>query len=145
MSAGIAHAHFNKGSLVAASRPDGPRYRLWGDGTLFAGEDGAAQAALAAHASRQAIAELLEKGHTDITSREIFERFPSYVDVDGTLLSLPQWHETALRELCMRNLFGLRNTQAKRLLITLTSRRLGVPAEDYRQLRQLLKTRQGEP
>jgi hypothetical protein len=57
------------------------------------------------------------------------------------LLSLPQWHETALRELCMHNLFGLGDTQAKRLLIALTSRRLGVPAEDYQQLRQLLKTR----
>ena len=141
LSAGIAHALFNKGSLVVASRPEGPRYRLWGDRTLFAGEEGAAQAALAAHASRQAITELLEKGHTSIASREIFEHFPCYVDVNGKLLSLPQWHETALRELCMHNLFGLRDTQAKRLLITLTSRRLGVPAEDYQQLRQLLKTR----
>ncbi|MGD0063113.1 MAG: hypothetical protein ABSB76_06710 [Streptosporangiaceae bacterium] len=144
LSAGIVHAHFNEGSLVVASRPEGPRYRLWGDRTLFAGEGGAAQAALAAHASRQAITELLEKGHTSITSREIFERFPCYVDVDGVLLSLPQWHETALRELCVHNLFGLRDTQAKRLLITLTSRRLGVPAEDYQQLRQLLKTRPGQ-
>jgi hypothetical protein len=140
LSAGIAHAHFNNGSLVVASRPDGPRYRLWGDRTLFAGEEGAAQAAAAAHASRQAITELLEKGHTGITSREIFERFPSYVDVDGMLLSLPQWHESALRELCVRNLFGLRDTQAKRLLVTLTSPRLGVPAEDFQQLRKLLKS-----
>lgn len=141
MSAGIVHAHFNKGSLIVASQPEGPRYQLWGDRTLFAGQDGATQAARAAHASRQAIAELLEKGHTDITSREIFGYFPSYVDVDGKLLSLPQWHETALRELCERDLFGLRDTQAKRLLITFTSRRLGVPTEDYRQLRQLLKSR----
>lgn len=141
LSAGVAHALFNKDSLVVASRPEGPRYQLWGDRTLFAGEEGAAQAALAAHASRQAITELLEKGHTSITSREIFERFPRYIDVDGMLLSLPQWHETALRELCMHNLFGLGDTQAKRLLITLTSRRLGVPAEDYQELRQQLKTR----
>jgi hypothetical protein len=41
----------------------------------------------------------------------------------------------------MHNLFGLGDTQAKRLLITLTSRRLGVPAEDYQELRQQLKTR----
>ena len=141
LSAGVAHALFNKDSLVVASRPEGPRYQLWGDRTLFAGEEGAAQAALAAHASRQAITELLDKGHTSITSRAIFERFPRYIDVDGMLLSLPQWHETALRELCMHNLFGLGDTQAKRLLITLTSRRLGVPAEDYQELRQQLKTR----
>jgi hypothetical protein len=141
LSAGVAHALFNKDSLVVASRPEGPRYQLWGDRTLFAGEDGAAQAALAAHASRQAITELLEKGHTSITSRAIFERFPRYIDVDGMLLSLPQWHETALRELCMHNLFGLMDTQAKRLLITLTSRRLGVPAGDYQELRQQLETR----
>ncbi len=140
LSAGIVHAYFNKNSLVVASRPEGPRYRLWGDRTLFAGEEGAAQAAIAAHASRQAIAELLEKGHTDITSRTIFERFPRYVDMDGALLPLPRWHETALRELCMHNLFGLRDTQAKRFLITLTARQLGVPTEDYQQLRKLLKT-----
>ena len=144
LSAGTVHAHFNKDSLVVASRPEGPRYRLWGDRTLFAGQEGAMQAALATHASRQAITELLDKGHTDITSREIFEYFPCYVDVDGTLLSLPQWHETALRELCGHNLFGRRDTQVKRLLITLTSRRLGVPTEDYQQLRQLLKTRPGQ-
>ena len=140
LSAGIAHALFNEGSLVVAGRPEGPRYRLWGDRTLFVGGEGAAQAALAAHASRQAISELLENGHTSITSREIFERFPRYVDVDGVLLSLPQWHKTVLRELCV-HLFALKDTQAKRLLITLTSRRLGVPAEDYQRLRQLLKTR----
>jgi Domain of unknown function (DUF4157) len=143
LSAGIVHAYFNKNSLVVASQPAGPRYRLWGDRTLFAGEDGAVQAAIAAHESLQAIAELLEKGHTGITSRQIFERFPSYVDVDGTLLPLPQWHETTLRELCMHNLFGLRDTQAKRLLITLTARRLGVPTEDYQQLRKLLRSRPG--
>jgi hypothetical protein len=145
LSAGIVHAYFNKNSLVVANRPEGHRYRLWGDRTLFAGEEGAAHAAIAAHASRQAITEMLEKGHTSITSREIFEHFPRYVDVDGVLLPLPRWHETALRELCMHNLFGLRDTQAKRLLITLTSRRLGVPSEDYQQLRRLLqKTRQGQ-
>jgi hypothetical protein len=141
LSAGIVHAYFNKSSLVVASRPGGPRYRLWGDRTLFAGEEGAAQAAIAARTSRQAIAELLEKGHTSISSRQIFELFPSYVDVDGELLPLPQWHETTLRELCMHNLFGLPDTQAKRLLITLTARRLGVPAEDYQQLRKLLTSR----
>lgn len=143
LSAGIVHAHFNEDSLIVASRPEGPRYQLWGDRTLFAGEEGASQAARAAHASRQAIAELLDKGHTGIASREIFSYFPCYVDVDGMLLSLPQWHETALRELCERNLFGRITTQAKRLLITFTSRRLGVPTEDYRQLRQLLKSRPG--
>jgi Domain of unknown function (DUF4157) len=139
LSAGIVHAYFNQKSLIAASQRDGPRYRLWGDRTLFAGEEGASRAAAAAHASRQAIAELLENGHTEITSRQIFESFPRYVEVDDTLLPLPEWHETKLREMCMHSLFGLKSTQAKRLLMTLTSRRLGVPAEDYRQLRSLLR------
>jgi Domain of unknown function (DUF4157) len=138
LSAGLVHAHFNKSSLVAAGRPGNPRCRLWGDRTLFAGEDGAAQAAAAAHASRQAIAELLETGHTDITSRQIFESFPCQVEVGGELLPLPEWHETSLRELCFDDLFGLKSTQAKRLLITLTSRRLGVPSEDYQELREVL-------
>lgn len=140
LAAGVVHSYFNKNSLIAASSPGGERYRLWGDRTLFAGKDGAAQAAIAAHASRQAIAELLESGHTDITSREIFERFPSQVEVGGVLLPLPQWHEATLRERCFNSLFRLRDTQAKRFLITLTSRRLGVPTEDYRQLRDLLAT-----
>jgi len=142
VSAGAVHAYFNQNSLVAASQPGGPRYRLWGDRTLFAGREGAAQAVAAAHASRQAIADLLENGHTDISSRQIFERFPSHVEVDGTLLPLHRWHETTLRELCMHSLFSLRSTQARRLLITITSRRLGVPAKDYQRLRNLLTTGQ---
>jgi hypothetical protein len=138
ISAAIVHARFNKSSLVAASRGSDPRYPLWGDRSLFAGEDGAVQAATAAHASRQAIADLLETGHTDIKSRQIFERFPCQVEVDGALLPLPEWHETSLRRMCFDDLFGLGSTQAKRLLITLTARRLGVPAEDYQQLRELV-------
>jgi hypothetical protein len=143
LSAGVVHAYFNKSSLVAASRPGGQRHRLWGDRTLFAGEEGATEAAAAAQASRQAIADLLAHGHTDITSRQIFESFPSQVEVDGALLPLSRWHEASLRDLCFRDLFCLRSTQAKRLLITLTSRRLGVPTEDYRALRDQLPAAAG--
>lgn len=134
LAAGVTHAYFNQNSLIVAGRSGGTSYRLWGDRTLFAGNEGAAQAAAAAHASRQAITDLLETGHTGITSRQIFESFPSQVEVDGALLTLPQWHETALREQCMHKLFSLRSTQLTRLLITLTSRHLGVPSEDYQQL-----------
>lgn len=135
LAGGVAHAYFNKHSLVAASRADGPRFQLWGDRTLFQGEEGAAAAAAAAGASRQAISELLDRGETGITSRSIFESFPRYVESGGRLLTLPEWHAGRLRELCFGELFGLRSTQVSRVLFTLTSRNLGVPSEDYRQLR----------
>jgi Domain of unknown function (DUF4157) len=139
VSASAVHGYLNKRSVVAAHCPEGARYRLWGDGTMFADGEGAVQAATAAQASRRAITELLESGHTDISSRQIFERFPRYVEVDGALLSLPEWHETTLRPWCLRTLFRHSGTQAKRLAMTLTARRLGVPAEDYQQLRARLR------
>jgi hypothetical protein len=138
LSAGIAHGYFNKRSLVVASHRDGPGYRIWGDRTMFADGTGAAHAAAAAHTSRQAIADLLTHGETDITSRQIFESFPNHVEVGGGLLPLRQWHDEKLRDLCFQELFGLKSTQAQRLLLDLTSRRFGVPSSDYQALRKQL-------
>jgi hypothetical protein len=135
LAAGVVHGYFNKRSLIVASQAHGPRYRIWGDRTLFAGEAGAAQAAEAAHASRRAIAELLRHGETDISSRQIFDSFPRYVEANGRLLTLPEWHDTVLRQQCFEELFSLRSTQASRSFFTLASRSLGVPSEDYKDLR----------
>jgi hypothetical protein len=133
-AAGVVHGYFNSRSLVVASHSDGPRYRIWGDRTMFTpGPDaaaGTARAAEAASASRRAISELLRRGGTGITSREIFESFPSHVDVDGVLLTLPEWHDARLRDLCFQEIFRRPGTQSARLLLTLF-RRLGVPSPDY--------------
>jgi hypothetical protein len=138
LSAGVIHGHFNNRSLVVASHSGGPRYRIWGDRTMFTGQAGAARAATATYASRRAIADLLEGGQTDITSRQIFESVPGQVEADGGLLPVRQWHDARLRDLCFHELFGLKSTQAKRFLLELTSRRLGVPSSDYHDLRKRL-------
>ena len=135
LAASLAHAYFNRNSLVTANRAGGSRYQLWGDRTLFFGEMAAVSAATAAGASRQAISDLLTLGHTEIGSSQIFESFPSRVETGGLLQSLPEWHETTLRELCFHTLFRSADTQAKRFLIAFTSRRIGMPSEDYPQLR----------
>jgi Domain of unknown function (DUF4157) len=135
LAPGTAHGYFNKQSLVVADRADGPRFRIYGDRYLFENAEGAGQAAAAAGLSRRVIAELLENGHTEISSRDIFARFPDHVEVDGALMSLPQWHETVLREQCFEQFFRLRSTRAMRVFLTVASRRLGVPSEHYSALR----------
>jgi hypothetical protein len=139
LSAGVVHAYFNKHSLVVADRPASSRFRIWGDHTMFTGAAGAGQAALASCTSRSAITDLLEHGETRIASRQIFDSFPCQVEAgEGGLLSLPEWHETHLRDLCFGELFSRWSTQAQRLLITITAPRLGVPSPDYQSLRQKL-------
>ena len=51
------------------------------------------------------------------------------------LLTLPEWHDEKLRDQCFQELFGLRSTRAKRVLLSLVSRRLGVPSRHYATLR----------
>jgi hypothetical protein len=140
LSAGVVHDYLNQRSLVVASRPDGTRYRMWGDRAMFVGEAAAVQAATAAHASRRAIADLLVKGETDITSRRIFESMPRYVEVRGALLPLRQWQDAELRDLCFGKLFGRPSTRVRKLLLGLLSRNFGLPAEDYTELRDRLGT-----
>jgi hypothetical protein len=50
----------------------------------------------------QAVSELLARGETGITIREIFEGLPDHVEQDGTLVTLRQWHDSSLRDLCFR-------------------------------------------
>ena len=88
----VAHEYLNKHSLVVSAGPLGRRFRLYGDHTLLAGPQGARQVARAAAASRQAIAELLRDGATEVDSWDIFESFPDHVEQDGEMVSLPQWH-----------------------------------------------------
>ena len=96
----VAHEYLNKRSLVVAAGPDGPRFRLYGDHTLLASPEGALRTARAAALSRRAIAELLRDGSTAVDSWEIFDSFPGYVEQDGRLVSLAEWHQGGLRELC---------------------------------------------
>jgi hypothetical protein len=134
LAAGVAHRYFNKHSLVVAAGVDGERFRLRGDWSLLDGGDGALQAAEAAGQSRQAISELLNAGETDIDAASIFAKFPDHVERDGTLLSLRQWHDDDLRELCFGTLFGQWRTRVSRLVLTASLRRLGVPSDDAASL-----------
>jgi hypothetical protein len=133
LSASVVHDYFNRRSLVVASTAEGPGYRIWGDRLLLNGGAGTLAATHAAQASRQAIADLLETGETDITVRQIFESMPTHVEVRGTLVPLPQWHELEVSELCRQDLFGRPGTRLRRLLLSIASPSLGVPSADYRQ------------
>jgi hypothetical protein len=113
----VAHEYLNAHSLVVSAGPLGPRFRLNGDHTLLAGPAGALRAAQAAAASRRAIAELLRDGETSVDSGDIFGCFPDHVEQDGRLVSLPQWHQEALRDLCFE-LFERRSTRALRSLMS---------------------------
>jgi Domain of unknown function (DUF4157) len=122
----VAHEYLNKHSLVVASGPDGPPFRLHGDHTLLAGGEGALRAARAAHASRRAISELLLHGETEVSSWDIFDSFPDHVEHDGRRVSLSEWHQGGLRDLCS-DLFGRTSTRALRALMSGAFDRLGTP------------------
>ena len=127
----VAHEHLNKRSLVVATGPDGPRFRLHGDHTLLAGGAGTLRAARAAEASRRAISELLRRGETEVSSWDIFDSFPDHVEHDGQLVSLSEWHQGGLRDLCS-DLFARRSTRALRVLMSRAFDRLGTPTDDSR-------------
>jgi hypothetical protein len=124
----VAHEYLNKRSLVVASGPGGPTFRLHGDHTLLAGGDGTLRAARAAEASRRAISELLRHGETEVSSWDIFDSFPDHVEHDGRLVSLSEWHQGGLRDLCS-DLFGRRSTRAVRILMSGAFDRLGTPTD----------------
>jgi hypothetical protein len=124
----VAHEYLNKRSLVVASGPDGPPFRLHGDHTLLAGGEGTLRAARAAQASRRAISDLLRDGETDVSSWDIFDSFPDHVEHDGRLVSLSEWHQGGLRDLCS-DLFGRRSTRAVRVLMSGAFDRLGTPTD----------------
>ena len=125
----VAHEYLNKHSLVVSAGPLGPRFRLNGDHSLLAGQDGARQAAQAAADSRRAIAELLRDGETTVDSWDIFARFPDHVEQGGRMISLPEWHRTGLRELCTE-LFAQPATRAVRGVMSAAFRRLASPVDD---------------
>jgi hypothetical protein len=125
----VAHEYLNKHSLVVAAGSDGQRFRMYGDHTLLASPEGALRTATAAAASRQAITELLRDGETAVDSWDIFDRFPDHVEQDGRMVSLPEWHHGALRELCF-GLFGRRSTRALRAVMSGPFRQLGRPIGD---------------
>lgn len=136
LSANIVHDYFNKRSLVVASCADGSSYRTWGDRTLLVGRSGLLKAASAVDASRRAIQDLLTRGETDITSSQIFNSVPSHVEINGVMLTLRQWHDADLKDLCFRKLFGLTGTRVRKALLGLAARDFGVPSADYTELRR---------
>jgi hypothetical protein len=135
LAASVVHGYLNERSLVVSAGAGGRRYRLHGDNTLLGDGEGALQAAQAATASRNAIRELLERGETGITADEIFARFPDHVEQAGALATLPQWHESGLRELCFGGLFGRPGTRVSRLLVSAAAPRFGGLAATLATLR----------
>jgi Domain of unknown function (DUF4157) len=124
----VAHEYLNKQSLLVASGPDDPPFRLHGDHTLLAGGEGSLRAARAAQASRRAISELLQHGETEVSSWDIFDSFPNHVEHDGRLVSLSEWHQDGLRDLCS-DLFGRTSTRALRAVMSGAFDRLGAPTD----------------
>ena len=103
--------------------------------TLLASRDGARQAFRATTASRRAISDLLGHGETSVTCQEIFEAFPDHVEQGGRLVTLRQWHDSGVRDLCFGELFSLRRTGAMRIVASAIFRRFGVPSPDVEALR----------
>ena len=52
----------------------------------------------------------------------------------GTLVTLRQWHDSTLRDLCFGELFSLWRTAAMRILASAIFRRFGVPSPDVEAL-----------
>ncbi|HEV3382181.1 MAG TPA: DUF4157 domain-containing protein [Trebonia sp.] len=129
-AAGAIHAYLNRNSLIVAAGPAGDAFRLHGDWRLLDSADATARAAEAAWLSRQAVADVLADGRTDIASREIFARFPDHVEVDGVLLSIPEWHEKHLRDRCFGDFFRMKSTRNMRFGTTVAYRHLGMPSAD---------------
>jgi len=122
----VVHEYLNKHSLVVSAGPDGRRFRIYGDHTLLASQEGALRTARAAELSRRAIADLLRDGETPVDSWDIFDSFPDHVEQHGQMISLPEWHRGGLRELCFE-LFGQRSTRAVRFVMSTAFRQLGTP------------------
>jgi hypothetical protein len=136
LAASAAHAYFNKRSLVVAAGPDGPPFRLYGDRTLLADAEGARRAAAAAATSRRAITELMDRGGTDVTSQEIFEGFPGHVVHADRLISLREWHDGPLRDLCFGTLFRQWHMRLMRVFLSIAFPRFGALSADIESLRR---------
>jgi hypothetical protein len=121
----VVHDYLNTRPLIVASQPDGRQYQIRGDRTMLDDDAGAIAAASAATASRRAISDLLDHGHTAITCSEILAMVPRLVVSDGALIPLPDWHDGALKQLCMTRLFA--RTRVPGMLIRLRPH-LGMPA-----------------
>jgi Domain of unknown function (DUF4157) len=121
----VVHDYLNIRPLIVASHADGPRYQIRGDRTMLDDDAGAIAAASAATASRRAISDLLDHGHTAITSSQILAMVPRLVVADGALMPLSDWHDGALKQLCMTRLFA--RTRVPGMLIRLRPH-LGMPA-----------------
>jgi hypothetical protein len=129
-AAGAIHAYLNRHSLVVAAGAAGDAFRLYGDWQLFDSADATVRAVEAAWLSRQAVADVLANGESDIAGRDIFARFPDHIEVDGVLLSIPEWHEKVLRDRCFGDFFRMKSTRNMRFGTTVAYRHLGMPSAD---------------
>ena len=129
-AAGAIHGYLNRASLVVAPGAAGERFRLQGDWRLLDNAETTVRATEAAWLSRQAIADVLAHGETDIAVGQVFGLFPDHVEEDGVLLSIPEWHQKYLRDRCFGDFFRMRSTRNMRLGTTVAYRHLGMPSAD---------------
>lgn len=127
ISSRIVHDWLNRRPLVVAAGPGGERYRVKGDRALLEYDAGALPAAVAAAASRRAIADLLATGTTTVGTAQVFASVPSQVEAAGRLVPLREYQDS-LRELCLTNLFPRKRTEFT--VVGLVSPRLGLPMPD---------------
>jgi hypothetical protein len=89
------HDHFNNNSVWFKSSTSTTAYKVYGDNTLFTGEDGrdgAVRTSEAAVLSRESIRELLARGKTPIEATSIRSLFPTAVGDDANSIKpIQEW------------------------------------------------------
>jgi hypothetical protein len=105
-SAGAVHDYFNQHGLTVRNG-EGTRFTVGGDDTMLARSDqtGAETAGRAAELSRTAIEQLLRSGTTAITVDQIWALVPQTVVTATGEMSLGDWQEQALHQLCLNVIF----------------------------------------
>lgn len=85
------HDYFNDSGLtVSSSQQTG--FEVFGDATMLSGGTGVGLASATATLSRRSISDILATGGTDVTAQQLMATFPDQVLVDGSYLSLEDWH-----------------------------------------------------
>ncbi|MEV5887013.1 DUF4157 domain-containing protein [Streptomyces sp. NPDC052020] len=133
LSSNVVHDHLNRTSLHVRNKKQ-EDFVVWGDDTLIKSGQGMVIARRAAQLSQQSIVDLMEKGSTTTTTRDIFDLFPREVKVGTKWLGLDDWHDQSLKTMCEQQLFCRRRDLAKSLVLYSVARHMEWPSKDYETL-----------
>lgn len=107
-SSAVIHDYYNDHSLWVGSAAHPSAYEIWGDDTLLSGRnggDGAQFTSATAQLSQQSILDLLEKGQTAITVKQLRDFFPTTVRAaNNQMISLEAWNDTQ-KAFCAATIF----------------------------------------